>query len=54
VFWGSNQADWTSVYHAGIYVGGNRIVESTGNHVQINAITQWGLADVMSYGRRPK
>ncbi len=54
VFWGSNQADWTSVYHAGIYVGGNRIVESTGNHVQINAINQWGLADVMSYGRRPK
>jgi cell wall-associated NlpC family hydrolase len=32
VFWGSNTADWTTVYHAGIYVGGNRIVESTGDH----------------------
>ncbi len=53
VFWGSDLADWTSVYHTGIYVGGNRIVESTGDHVQINSLAQWGLSDVMGNGRRP-
>jgi cell wall-associated NlpC family hydrolase len=53
VFWGSNTADWTSVYHAGLYVGGNRIVESTGDHVQLNLIGQWGMNDIMPNGRRP-
>ena len=53
VFWGSNTADWTSVYHAALYVGGNWIVESTGNHVQLNAVAQWGMTDVMPNGRRP-
>ena len=53
VFWGSDTADWTTVYHAAIYVGGNWIVESTGDHVQRNAIDQWGLKDVMPGGRRP-
>ena len=53
VFWGSNTADWTTVYHAGIYVGGNRIVESTGDHVQLNLIGQWGMTDLMPNGRRP-
>jgi hypothetical protein len=53
VFWGSNTADWTTVYHAGIYVGGNRIVESTGDHVQLNLISQWGMSDIMPNGRRP-
>jgi hypothetical protein len=52
-FWGSNTADWTTVYHAGIYVGGNRIVESTGDHVQLNLISQWGMSDIMPNGRRP-
>ena len=53
VFWGSNHSDWTSVYHAAMYVGGRRIVESTGNHVQLNSLDQWGTADVMPFGRRP-
>ena len=53
VFWGSTQTDWTSVYHAAIYVGGNRIVEATGDHVQLNSLDQWGLSDLMPNGRRP-
>ena len=53
VFWGSSQTDWTSVYHTGIYVGGNRIVEATGDHVQLNSLDQWGLGDLMPNGRRP-
>ncbi len=53
VFWGSNTSDWTSVYHAALYVGGNWIVESTGDHVQLNAVSQWGMTDVMPNGRRP-
>ena len=53
VFWGSNAADWTTVYHAALYVGGNRIVESTGDHVQLNDLTQWGSSDIMPNGRRP-
>ena len=53
VFWGSNQADWTSVYHAAIFVGGGRIVEATGDHVQLNSLTQWGTSDVMAHGVRP-
>jgi cell wall-associated NlpC family hydrolase len=53
VFWGTNTADWTTVYHTAIYVGGNRIVEATGNQVQLNALSQWGMANVMPNGRRP-
>ncbi len=53
VFWGSNTADWTTVYHAALYVGGNRIVESTGNQVQLNVLSQWGMSDLMPNGRRP-
>jgi cell wall-associated NlpC family hydrolase len=53
VFWGNSQTDWTSVYHTAIYVGGNRIVEATGNQVQLNSIDQWGLSDLMPNGRRP-
>jgi cell wall-associated NlpC family hydrolase len=53
VFWGSNSADWTSVYHTAIYVGGNWIVESTGDHVQLNSVDQWSLDDLMPNGRRP-
>jgi cell wall-associated NlpC family hydrolase len=53
VFWGSSQTDWTSVYHTAIYVGGNRIVEATGNQVQLNSLDQWGLGDLMPNGRRP-
>ena len=53
VFWGSSQTDWTSVYHTALYVGGNHIVESTGDHVQLNALDQWGSSDVMPTGRRP-
>jgi len=53
VFWGSSTADWTTVYHAAIYVGGNGIVESTGDHVQLNLIDQWGMTDIMPSGRHP-
>jgi cell wall-associated NlpC family hydrolase len=53
VFWGNNTADWTTVYHTAMYVGGNWIVESTGNQVQLNGISQWGMGDVMPNGRRP-
>jgi cell wall-associated NlpC family hydrolase len=53
VFWGSNHSDWTSVYHTGMYVGGGRIVESTGDHVQLNSLDQWGSSDLMPNGRRP-
>ncbi len=53
VFWGYVQSDWTSVYHTAIYVGGDFIVESTGNHVQLNWVDQWGLSDLMPNGRRP-
>jgi len=53
VFWGSDQTDWTSVYHTAIYVGGNQIVEATGDQVQLNAIVQWGLGNLMPDGRRP-
>jgi hypothetical protein len=53
VFWGYVQTDWSSVYHTALYVGGNRIVESTGDHVQLNALGQWGAGDVMPVGRRP-
>jgi cell wall-associated NlpC family hydrolase len=53
VFWGYSQTDWTSVYHTAIYVGGNQIVEATGDHVQLNSLGQWGLSDIMPNGRRP-
>ncbi len=53
VFWGNNQSDWTTVYHTAIYVGGNQIVESTGDHVQLNSLDQWGLDNLMPAGRRP-
>jgi cell wall-associated NlpC family hydrolase len=53
VFWGYSQTDWTSVYHTALYVGGNRIVEATGDHVQLNTLDQWSSSDVMPNGRRP-
>jgi hypothetical protein len=53
VFWGYTQTDWTSVYHTALSVGGNRIVEATGDHVQLNALDQWGTGDLMPNGRRP-
>ncbi len=53
VFWGTNQTDWTSVYHTAIYVGGANIVEATGDHVQLNELGQWGSGDLMPNGRRP-
>ena len=37
VFWGTSQTDWTTVYHTAIYVGGDQIVEATGDHVQLNS-----------------
>src|SRR6202034_817438 len=43
VFWGDGQAnDWSTVYHTAIYVGGDRIVEATGDVVQLNTLDQWG------------
>jgi NlpC/P60 family protein len=53
VFWGNDQTDWTSVYHTAMYVGGGRIVEATGDHVQLNSLGQWGTGDLMPNGRRP-
>ena len=53
VFWGTNQSDWSSVYHTGMYVGGGRIVEATGDHVQLNSLGQWGASDLMPHGVRP-
>ena len=53
VFWGSSQTDWTSVYHTAIYVGGDQIVEATGDQVQLNPLGQWGSGDLMPNGRRP-
>jgi hypothetical protein len=53
VFWGSNQSDWTSVYHTGLYVGGGRTVEATGDHVQLDSLGRWGGGDLMPMGRRP-
>jgi peptidoglycan DL-endopeptidase CwlO len=53
VFWGTSQTDWTTVYHTAMYVGGDRIVESTGGGVQLNSLGQWGQGDIMPVGRRP-
>ncbi|MGH9079315.1 MAG: C40 family peptidase [Acidimicrobiales bacterium] len=53
IFWGYSQTDWTTVYHTAMYVGGNRIVEATGDHVQLNSLNQWGTGDLMPIGRRP-
>jgi len=53
VFWGTNPADWTTVYHTAIYVGGGRIVEATGDVVQLNTLDQWGTGQVMPFARRP-
>ncbi|MGO8873801.1 MAG: C40 family peptidase [Acidimicrobiales bacterium] len=53
VFWGDSQTDWTTVYHTAIYVGGNRIVEATGDQVQLNDLDQWGTGQLMPNGRRP-
>jgi cell wall-associated NlpC family hydrolase len=53
VFWGSSQTDWTTVYHTAMYVGGDRIVESTDGGVQLNSLGQWGQGDIMPLGRRP-
>jgi cell wall-associated NlpC family hydrolase len=53
VFWGTSQTDWTTVYHTALYVGGNKIVESTDGGVQLNSLGQWGQGDIMPVGRRP-
>jgi cell wall-associated NlpC family hydrolase len=53
VFWGYSQTDLTTVYHTAMYIGGNRIVEATGDHVQLNSLDQWGTGDLMPNGRRP-
>ena len=53
VFWGTNPNDWTTVYHTAIYVGGGRIVEATGNEVQLNTLDQWSMNQVMPFARRP-
>jgi len=53
VFWGTSQTDGSTVYHTALYVGGGRIVEATGDQVQLNALGQWGQSDLMPQGRRP-
>ena len=53
VFWGTDESDWTTVNHTAIYVGGGRIVEATGDVVQLNSLSQWGTAEVMPVGRHP-
>jgi cell wall-associated NlpC family hydrolase len=53
VFWGTDAANWQSVYHTAIYVGGGQIVEATGNAVQLNTLNQWRLPGLMGHGVRP-
>ncbi len=58
VFWATTlnnptPADWSSVDHTAIYVGGGRIVEATGDQVQLNDLVQWGTGGIMPNGRRP-
>jgi hypothetical protein len=53
VFWGDTLTDWATVYHTAMYVGGGQIVESTGDHVQLNDLLQWGPGNVMPNGVRP-
>ena len=53
VFWGDNLSEWTTVDHTAIFVGGGRIVEATGDVVQLNTLDQWGTQDLMPNGRRP-
>ena len=53
VFWATNTADPTTVDHTAIYVGGGRIVEATGDQVQLNSLDQWGTGGLMGNGRRP-
>jgi len=53
VFWGTDPNDWTTVYHTAIYVGGGRIVEATGDHVQLNTLNQWSMDQIMPFARRP-
>jgi hypothetical protein len=36
-----------------LYVGGNRIVEATGDQVQLNSMGQWGSSQLMPVGKRP-
>ena len=53
VFWGKDPNAWSTVYHTAIYVGGGRIVEATGDHVQLNTLNQWSMNEVMPFARRP-
>ncbi len=53
VFWGSDEADWTTVDHTALYVGGGQIVEATGDQVQLNSLGQWGSTELMPVGRHP-
>ena len=53
VFWGTSLTGWATVYHTAMYVGGGQIVESTGDHVQLNDLLQWGPGNVMPNGVRP-
>jgi len=39
--------------HAAMYAGGGQIVESTGDHVQLNSLGQWGGGDLMPHGMHP-
>jgi cell wall-associated NlpC family hydrolase len=52
VFWGTDQQAWTTVYHVAMYVGGGRIIESSGGGVQLNSIG-WATSDLMPDGRLP-
>jgi hypothetical protein len=47
VFWRNDRQEGPSVYHAGLYIGGGRLVEVTGDHVQTNTLSQWGPNDLM-------
>ncbi|HZU80184.1 MAG TPA: NlpC/P60 family protein, partial [Acidimicrobiales bacterium] len=53
VFWATDTTDWTTVDHTAMYVGGGRIVEATGDHVQLNSLDQWGAGGLMTTARRP-
>ena len=53
VFWGTDPANWQSIYHTAIYVGGGQIVEAAGKVVQLNTLDQWGGSGLMGHGVRP-
>ncbi len=54
VFWGTKQTAWTTVYHTGIYIGGDQSVQATGDQVQLDQLGTYSpTGSLMPNGRRP-